>query len=621
MKLLKIYALFFIVLLFGNTVFQIVFSPQAVSPVAWLVALRYAAATVSAALFLPSLVILLMQPVMVLRRGAFWLAGAILFCVATLLVADMLYYRQAGKHISAEFALMFGNGADISKMIFTGYKTAFTAVILSGVVFFYLWRRWLRHDVIRVRALWLRIAASIFFILLSIIAFRGGLQDRPMRPADAYQYLSQAEADFALNGAYTAFYAMYHSEDFPAHGDAETIRRARQLLGRNDERFINDELAFYRSSKLAAAPVKKNVVIFILESWSARRLGIFGDPVGATPFFDSIARKGWLVNNAFATGRRSIAALPSVVSGIPTLYGSLYITSPHEQNFQRGMGTIFAEQGYSTRFTYAAKAGSMGFNAFARLAGFEKILTRDDFPSDAPTDGVWGVYDHITFARIIADIDASVKPVLSVVYTLHPHPPFTLPPGNIFLKADQPRAAYYNALRYSDNTLRDFFSVAEKKSWFKDTVFVFVADHAFEEAQGLDSFHIPLLFYAPGFIAAKSDETVASQLDILPTLVDLLHFETAHAAMGKSLLAPGSHFAFIDPEHSGGIVRAQGGHLLALMFGVEKFRGYFNMKLDAGWRSEIAAPPFAATEMQSMRSYIDAMGYAVSKNRIAPRLR
>lgn len=620
MKLVTLYLCFCGAILLSNAVFHIVNLREGAGAVAWLIALRYAVATTAAALFLPGLVYLLAWRFSAVRRLIFQLAGLALFFIVVLLVGDILYYRQVGKHLTVEFAVSLQNPGDIARMLWSDYRWALVAVALAGGVFFYFWfRRVHGLRFVSTRPLWLRIALLPVFIVASVIAFRGGLQDRPLRPADAYQYLPQREADFALNGAYTAFYTLYHREDFPARGDAETIRLARTLLQSPAEKFIADELPFYRTVKPTAAPLKKNVVFIILESWSAKRIGAFGDKSGATPFFDSLARKSWFFANAFATGRRSIASLPAAISSIPTLYGALYITSPHEQNFQRGMGSIFSAQGYSTFFTYAAKAGSMGFNAFARVAGFDTIVTRESFDRDAEQDGVWGVYDHVTFERVLADIDAAQKPFLSVVYTLHPHPPFVLPPGYAYFKADYPRYQYYNALRYSDETLRQFFAAAESRPWYKDTVFVLTADHAFEEAQGFDAFHVPLLIYAPGFLPPRLDNTIASELDILPTLVDLLRFETRHASMGKSLRAPGERFAFLDTEHAAMILRQKDGGLLALQFAADKYLGYFDMSADKEWRNLKSAAPFADAEMRAMRSYIDVMGHAVLKNRIAPR--
>jgi len=613
-------------LVFAGCFFHIAYLNSAAPPVAWLILLRYTAATAAAALALPGVLYLATRRSAV-RKAALWLAGIITYYCLTVLIGDLAYYRQAGKHSTVELMLFYQNFTDIALMGLRDYAYIPVLYLVTGVGFFWLWKKLVRREQDYPPAspliggrwpMWKSVFLFVIFIVLNVIAFRGGLQGRPLRPADAFVHLNQAHGDFALNGVYTSFYALFHRSGFPVVGDAESIRTVQNLIGAKGEVFPSAEMPFYRLTRPTGEAKKKNIVFILLESWSAKRVGAYGDKTGATPFFDSLAQKSWFFTNAYATGRRSIASLPSAVSSIPTLYGSLYITSPHEQNFQRGMGAILREQGYTTMFTYAAKAGSMGFNAFARLAGFDKILTRESFPADAAHDGVWGIYDHVTFARTLKEIDAARKPVLSVVYTLHPHPPFTLPAGNAHFSQAVPRSKYYNALRYADNSLRDFFAAAENKPWFRDTVFVLMADHAFEEKQGRDSFRIPLLIYSPGFVSVQKDERVVSELDVLPTLIDLLQLKTAHASMGKSALAGGERFAYIDVEHAGGVICRQAQRELVLLYGADKFAGYYDMSADPEWHKAKSESPLPAAQMQAFRSYVGVMGYAVAKNRIAP---
>ena len=111
---------------------------------------------------------------------------------------------------------------------------------------------------------------------------------------------------------------------------------------------------------------------------------------------------------------------------------------------------------------------------------------------------------------------------------------------------------------------------------------------------------------------------IVSELDVLPTLIDLLHLKTAHASMGKSALAGGERFAYIDVEHAGGVVCRQAQRELVLLFGAEKFAGYYDMSADPEWHKAKSESPLPAAQMQAYRSYVGVMGYAVAKNRIAP---
>ncbi|GAB4430118.1 MAG: alkaline phosphatase family protein [Turneriella sp.] len=627
MNLLLAYIPFISLLILSSCVFHIVYLNAAAPPVAWLITLRYTLATVSLAFFLPGLVYLLSPASGRLRRAMLWLIGIMTYYCLTIIVGDLVYYGQAGKHSTVELLLYYQNIVDVSLMVLKDYTYIPIIYLIALLVFVRFWKRIVVREQVKVAArrpaYFKRALAIAAFTLASLVLARGGLQGRPLRPADAFVHLTQAQGDFALNGVYTSFYAMFHRSNFPVMAEREAIARARALIAEKGDVFLTDDNPFYRINR-RGTPLKKNVVLILLESWSARRLGVFGDKTGATPFFDSLAERGWFFTNAYATGRRSIASLPSAISSIPTLYGSLYITSPHEQNFQRGMGAIFRDAGYSTYFTYAAKAGSMGFNAFARLAGFETIVTRESFPAGAAHDGVWGIFDHVMFERALADMRAAKKPFVSVIYTLHPHPPFTLPPGFDYFSESgtgarrNARAKYFNALRYSDETLRNFFAAAQKEPWFKDTLFVLMADHAFEEKQGRDSYHIPLLFYSPGFVAARRDARIASELDVLPTIISLLGLPVAHASMGKSLADTGERFAFLDVEHAAGFVLEKGGEQLVLFYSAEKFMGYYNMSRDPTWLQLIAAEPLLSQRVLALRDLVGVMGYAVARNRIAP---
>jgi phosphoglycerol transferase MdoB-like AlkP superfamily enzyme len=608
-------------LLVSNIIFAAVYLKAWPSFTAWLVAFRYACATAAPGLLISALVFIASGRWQFGRRLALWLAGLVIFYCSTILVGDLVYYGQAGKHSTIEFLLYYQNFMQINAMVMRDYVYIPVVYLAIGIIFFWRWKRFAHRDkflpALSRRAILRRILLGLVTILLSIIAFRGGLQGRPLRPADAFVSLSLAEGDFALNGIYTSFYALFHRSSFPVADDPRSLSLARDFILAPGEKTVADGFPFLRRTNPAGVMVRKNVIFIILESWSARRVGAFGDKTGATPFFDSLATRGWLLTNAYATGRRSIASLPSAISSIPTLFGSLYITSPHEQNFQRGLGALFAEVGYSTAFTYASKPGSMGFNAYARLAGFDTITTRADFPSEAPGDGVWGVYDHVMFAKTLTELRNRKQPSLTVLYTLHPHPPFKIPDNAYRFPTGTPRADYYNALRYADDSLRDFFTSAQREPWFDNTVFVFMADHAFEEEPGSDSFRIPLLFYAPGFVAAKVDEAIASELDVVPTLIDLLKVQATHASMGHSLLEPNRRAAYLDLDHSAGIMRNVSGKDLLLIFGSEGFKGYYDLASDPQWTKLIPSAPLPQQDIQAMQAYIGVMGYAIAKNRIA----
>ncbi|HRP68026.1 MAG TPA: sulfatase-like hydrolase/transferase, partial [Turneriella sp.] len=208
---------------------------------------------------------------------------------------------------------------------------------------------------------------------------------------------------------------------------------------------------------------------------------------------------------------------------------------------------------------------------------------------------------------------------LAVAYTLHPHPPFTLPKRDNYTAENSPRKEYYKALKYSDDTLKDFFTAAAREMWFKDTVFVLMADHAYEETQGRDAFHIPLLVYAPGIVTPRVDNRIVSELDVLPTLVDLLQISTFHASMGKSALAEGERVAYLDVEHAAGIVQHKDGFSQVALLGSDTLVGAYDLVNDAQWKTKLKDNLYTKEEIQQMLDYVGVMGYAIRENKIAER--
>lgn len=127
-----------------------------------------------------------------------------------------------------------------------------------------------------------------------------------------------------------------------------------------------------------------------------------------------------------------------------------------------------------------------------------------------------------------------------------------------------------------------------------------------------------MLIYSPGFVAPRSDARVASELDVLPTLVSLLQLPTLHAAMGKSLTAKGERYAFIDVEHAGGFITEKDGELLAVLFDTENYSGHYNMSKDPVWANLLNPAPLEAEKLRALADYLGVMGYAIERNRIAP---
>jgi phosphoglycerol transferase MdoB-like AlkP superfamily enzyme len=437
------------------------------------------------------------------------------------------------------------------------------------------------------------IGAFLILIALSVIGIRGGLQLKPIRQTNAFFSAHTAVGYLALNSTYTVVRSMFQ-ERLP-HYTLLPQDQARTLLAdmlwSQEDSLLNPQFPFLRRHNAIPSREKLNVVIIIMESWSAQSMGILNAKSTCTPFFDSLSAHGILFSNFIASGQRSIEAVPAVLTSVPALYHASLIGSKEEMDAFRGLGAILTEQGYTTSFHHGAQLGSMGFDAFTRIAGFMRYYSKEDTRNldDSKLDGVWGVYDEPFFLESAQRISELPQPFCSVIFSLSSHDPFHLPPG---LKGWAERyrsdSEFELSLRYSDYSLRRFFTRIASASWFRNTVFLITGDHTFYAMRNnlYETFHIPLLIFQPNANVPERIDRIGSQVDILPTILDILQIPVVHSSMGRSLLdSSRTHYAVV--KFGAGFVIFD--DTLVLIHDLEKTVGLFRYRSD----------PFTKIDLQS----------------------
>lgn len=330
--------------------------------------------------------------------------------------------------------------------------------------------------------------------------------------------------------------------------DEEAVAVTRELINCPEESFPYDGYPFQRIRNSTLAEKKMNVIVFIMESWSAVYCGSITGQKSFTPFFDSLANHSLLLTKFYANGQRSIEIVPSIISSVPAVFPVSIIGSKIELSRFRGMGTIFKELGYSTSFHHGARTGSMGFDGYVRLAGFDFYYGKEDVKNiaDEDYDGVWGIYDEPFFIETGKNISRLQKPSCSVIFSLSSHDPFKVPENRKNLFEDFVNENELElAVRYSDFSLREFFKFAATQNWYYNTLFIITADHTLFNTRKnfISSFHIPCLLFSPSINLSGRSDKIASQVDILPTIIDLLDLNVTHSSGGKSFFDESKGFA------------------------------------------------------------------------------
>ncbi|MDO9068967.1 MAG: sulfatase-like hydrolase/transferase, partial [Deltaproteobacteria bacterium] len=297
-----------------------------------------------------------------------------------------------------------------------------------------------------------------------------------------------------------------------------------------------------------------------------------------------------------------------------------FIGSRAEMNRVMGLGHILLKRGYTTSFHHGAKVGSMGFDAYARTAGFLKYYGKEDFPglADSLQDGTWGVYDEEFFLDALSRMNSFNKPFASVIFSLSPHDPLKIPSYREALIAGyKDDDKFRRALRYSDFSLKTFFEKARKEDWYDNTVFIITGDHPYHSMRNnfASIFQVPLLIYRPQGMPPARADGIGSQVDILPTLLDLLGCSTIHASMGSSLLSgKKEHYAVV--RHGAEFAVFDNG--MVLVSDLEKINGLYDYRNNAAFKNDLqAAKPEEAKKLFAyLRAYIQQASYAIARDRI-----
>lgn len=294
----------------------------------------------------------------------------------------------------------------------------------------------------------------------------------------------------------------------------------------------------------------RNVVIFILESMSAEhsahlRPDLYADlpQQGFTPFLDSLMREGLTFRRMYANGTRSIQAMPSVLGSLPSLR-TPFVLMPQALGPSRQLPAILRDRGYATAFFCGSERGSMGFGAYARSAGVDRLVSREEYEERHGTgdfDGYWGIWDEKFLQFAGEEFAATPEPFFAALFTLSSHHPFVVP-EEYAASLPEGYTRIHRGVAYDDLAFRRFYERFGREEWFRRTIFVFVADHVSSEKFAPETREYPGNMHIVGFIHTPDGALrgeigeIAQHLDIMPTLLGLTGNREPYFAFGRDVL-------------------------------------------------------------------------------------
>ena len=480
--------------------------------------------------------------------------------------SDLEYYKFTLKRSTADILGIMSGGDDVSNLasVFIAdywyIVLIFIACIALAEVGYRTARRWM-HDTpsIAKRIIWRLVA-----IALVVLCSRGGFQLIPIGVMNAANYAPPLYLPVVLNTPFTIMMTI-----------GKPVLEERKYMVQEEADRLWPVVHNYQDRKNTPLPIvvaaqRPNVVVIILESFSAAYSGKLTNGPGYMPFLDSLMGQGLNFTHAYANGRRSIDGIPAITASVPEWMDEAFITSPYAGSAFTSLASVLAAEGYHTSFYHGGRNGTMGFDGFARAAGYQRYVGMNEYPDPNDYDDAWGIWDRPFLQFFAKGLTQDKEPFMSTVFTLSSHHPYRLPAAEAqrFTGGTQ---RIHASLRYSDDALRDFFKTASKQPWFAHTLFVITADHTadldrtgqnYSEAS---DYWVPMLYYMPGMLKARSEGRVTQHIDITPTVLDMVGHTDAFFSLGASALR--------DERMPMAIMHTTGGFLAIDSSGVFRFDG------------------------------------------------
>jgi len=490
----------------------------------------------------------------VYQKACRWLFVTINSLAMFINLCDAVYFRYTMRRTTTTIFREFSNEDNLGFIFLTEMLHHFYLVFIFGAV---AWALYYFYHITRLRQrhyVWWQYDIAMLLSLLLFIPFgvagiRGGFTTavRPITISNANQYADHpVEAALVLNTPFSLYRTIgkdvFVVPDYFNKEDLET------LYSPIHKPSIPRDSRNSRDSSM----IKKNVVILIVESFGREYIGALnrslenGRYKGYTPFVDSLIARGVTFSHSYCNGRKSIDGMPSILSSIPMFVEPFFLT-PASMNHVSGIARLLDDEGYQTAFFHGAQRGSMGFQAFAKATGFQDYYGREDFYADArfdgddDFDGTWAIWDEPFLQYYATKMSEMKEPFMTAVFTASSHHPYAVPDK---YKSTFPEEGIiiHKCIRYTDMAIGKFFERASREPWFNNTIFVLTSDHTnlsdHEYYQtDLGGFCSPIIFYEPGNGARTPEiqDKIAQQIDILPTLMGMLHYPKPYFAFGIDL--------------------------------------------------------------------------------------
>ncbi len=446
---------------------------------------------------------------------------------------DFAYFPYIQKRTTYDVVnMVFGGQSDILTLIPQFLMEFWYLVILF---FVFVWALVKMHNRIKKQDQPIEVNVSFklvisYFLIFAavvsstVIAIRGGLQRIPIVFLDAAIYTSPKYIPILINTPFSILKSAELTEIKPVkYFEDKTLKSIYSPIHEPDTGKFN----------------QFNVCVIALESFSKEFTGI-SNRKSFTPFLDSLMKQSITFTNGISNGKTSINGIPAIMASMPCFMDNHYLNSIYSNNMIQTLPNLLKTKGYYSVFYHGGTNGTMNFDSFSKLAGYDEYYGRTEYNDEKDYDGQWGIWDEPFLKKTVQEMSKLKQPFVTSIFTLSSHNPYKIP-SRLEGKFDKGTMEIHQCIGYTDYALRRFFYDAQKQPWFSNTLFVLCPDHTSISndpfySNMIGQFSIPIVFYKKG-ITPKMETKTVQQIDIMPTVLNYLNYDQPYYSLGNDMFS------------------------------------------------------------------------------------
>lgn len=509
---------------------------------------------VSVAVVLLPYIVLVLLPKLYARKWYRVVCEALYYLpILAMVVAkciDSQYFPFTYRLMSSEMFAYLGIGGDmgnLTKYFIRDYWVAGVGIVVAGGVLILLGTK--SELQLKGRSRWNGWAALVLGVL--VVVMRVSIGSNTMDPKSVARFVEPKYSPIVINSGYnilhTALSEQLSEADYMSEAEAQSIFNPEYASCARCGVDLFPSTAWGEGGSYVKADSSlgyRNVVVLMMESFSQEYMGCYNNGLmpSRTPFLDSLAQHS-IVYQGRSNGKKSIESIAAVTASVPTLMEVPFAMSKYADNDLNSLPQILSKYGFTSTFYHGGYNGTMAFDKFCQKVGFDGYVGMDEYLADGGDpkgyDNAWGISDEPFLQYAVKKMGETKEPFFNFLFTISSHHPYGIPEEHKgeFAPGVKPLLP---CVEYTDMALRKFFAEARKTDWYKNTLFVILADHpgncidsSFNNYHGW--YRIPMMFYSPAVEVHTESSDIVQQIDLMPTIVDYLGLNERFVCFGNSV--------------------------------------------------------------------------------------